>query len=297
VTRLARSDSELTFGALWNRRRRFRRFMRMTLYLGVVACLVSAVADPDNEALVEGLALVALVGAPAISIVVTRRLFRRSPRLLLLLRPFGDRSISAGLKSLVMREICVLGIPLTLADADINPPKRFHHALGSVARAGGLLTGWLAPSILTAETNQGLNQLEAIVHTPWRLAWLWLLSRRGLLVVPAEHRFWQDTVRLLARASDLVVVDVSEAGTGVVWEFTHIRREVSLNAVLFVAAENRLADARRFVGSFFPAYADDILGYRNDGSFLNRSEFLRILTERCDLLQDTLWTKHDGQRH
>jgi hypothetical protein len=245
----------------------------------VVPFVLIDAGDAAGRDSLAGAGVAALIGLPALAVLAGRLAFHRRPRLVLLLRTFGEASASRDLRKVIRRELAFVGITLTIADTHIRATGRGTEVLATVARLNPL-TAWFAPARLRATTRDDLAALRGTLRRRARMVWLWLLAGSRVLVVPASDAFWQDAVRLLIDEADLVVVDASDTGPGAVWELQYLRRAATRAGVVFIAGSERLAVAQGLVSAFFPGQGAHVFEYRPDGSLARSDAFLRAVADR-----------------
>jgi hypothetical protein len=80
--------------------------------------------------------------------------------------------------------------------------------------------------------------------------------------------------------ADLIVIDISEAGPGSVWELDRLGTKNLTERVVCVAVQGRLGVAQDVVSALLPAgFSDRFFGYRPDGAIPRAGEFLQMVAE------------------
>ncbi|MFT2010978.1 hypothetical protein ACMA1I_20060 [Pontibacter sp. 13R65] len=248
-----------------------------SFYSFLLISILFIIVSYHDEDLGFNFYLLLLLGLPIVSQIAAYRVFIKKPKIILLLRPFSEPHISSKLKNLVRDEISFLGFTFTLADKHFTSPSRRDKLLKTFYNLSGVLTSWLSPTSLRAKTKTDIQQLNNVVSSTRKLCWLWLISYSRLLVITASDNFWQATVKLFLDNADLIIVDLSEVGIGSIWELKELKRNSHRLRIIFIASQGNIKNAQELINSFFPNNLNCFFGYRPDGTFVRREEFLGIV--------------------
>ena len=261
------------------RRQRLVRVCRFALLLSLSVGLIGPqYIERKDDALIFAWAFVAF-GVPGMCILLGRRAFKTGPKLVVLLRPFGETEISHSIRQLVRARLSFIGFVLTLGDNALKPPKRRDQVLRLTSNLGNGMLRWMAPMSLRVGSRQELRQVGNIVQRPYRLTWLWLLSRARLLIVPVEDHLWKEAVSKLLQQADVIAVDLSEVGTGTIWELEELKRSGWHRKTLFLVAQGRVENGRTLVEAFFPECSSRLFAYRSNGSVVRDREMIGQLDQ------------------
>lgn len=241
-------------------------------------------AEYDRRSSISGNAgLGAMVLFPLYSIMLG---WRRKPARLLLLRRFNDPEIGKSIEKLSRRWLKPYGHVFTLADKhfrrsrlapfvswfSFNPvlliwrlaniPISWAIRLFDRARAGPILV-WSARDFRNLGKRlvdrYGLNlEMER--------------TQRKAVMVRTSDPWWRHVALLLMHAADVIVVDVTEVAGGTIWELETMLRERVGDRVVFVARQDRAADAASALATHgFPAR--EISHYTPDGRLIDSARF------------------------
>jgi len=87
-----------------------------------------------------------------------------------------------------------------------------------------------------------------------------------LVVVRVAHEIWKDVVTQLAAASDVVLIDVSETGEGLLWELDNLKAKQEHRWILVGQHDALMQLAAMPVGSEAAGSVGQRLAARLDGS-------------------------------
>jgi hypothetical protein len=257
-------------------RRNTWQFARGLIFASFVAAIIDANVGRESTPNLIAFAVL-LLGVPSLTILCTRMAFRRPPCCLLLLRPFGEARISDSLRALIRKRLFFLGLVLTFGDNNIKAPARRDRVLQSIFSMGSWMTAFFVPVSLDVTSTSDPPLLVTRLRSPIRLLWRWLISNHNCLVITSTSELWKETIGSLIEAVDLVVVDLSEIGTGTLWELEKLRRNPRTHRLIFLVSQGRVKDARMTVERFFPTLHDRLFAYREDGTLLRDNTFIALL--------------------
>jgi hypothetical protein len=142
----------------------------------------------------------------------------RDPPRVLVLRPFNRRPLTRGLARLVHSDVGRFGHVYTLADSELRVRwyVRIPVLLGQLA-----LLSFRARTIRSARQ---LARLERAIGRTWLRNINWCLSWRKVFAVATDDGHWQQVVEALARRASVILIDLTEARTNVLWEIGLIDR-------------------------------------------------------------------------
>lgn len=214
--------------------------------------------------------------------------WRLKPARILLLRRFNDPAIGRSIEKMSRRSIKPYGHVFTLADKhfrrsrwaplvswfSFNPflmiwrlaniPISFFIRLFDRSRAGPILV-WSARDFRNFARRlvdrYGLNlEMER--------------TQRKTVSVRTSDAWWQHVVLMLMHAADAIVVDVTEVASGTEWELQTMLTERVGERVVFIAREDRAAEAAASLRAHgFAPRADSIALYNPSGALVDARGF------------------------
>jgi hypothetical protein len=232
---------------------------------------------------------VSLIGCLAIFPLFVGQSFR-----IVLLRPFGEKSLTRSLKRFLLLEMAGRGNIITLSDKNFKP---------NIIVAGLGKIGW--PFIfLVNPIFRGSRRIGRVKNdkTFYKLA-KFIISPIGIRVsngiscgqafnIQCKDSWWKCCVSLLLDTSDIVLVDLSKVKHGTEWEIEEIVKRNIVDRCLFVVAQDWAESAREVMERYFGSAATGIAIYLYDhnGMPCDQSGFRRrlrgVLCERLKGAKD-----------
>lgn len=252
----------------------------LSLFLLLVSNLLVFVPGARGTASAAGLALLfvylyalfflipalvaALLGLPVI-------LRWRDPARILVLRPFNRPDSSRPLRQLIRREVAGYGHVYTLADVAIK--VRWSVKVPVLAGQLGLFSFRFG----TISEQQRLDRLSRSSTLFRRRNLNWLVGRSKVFAVRCADDMWQRSVRQMAAASDVILIDVTDLTGNLAWELDLLRSLGRLGDCIFLAQRGHEAEASsalsRQLGSAIRPW-----GFDRSGQMAARGEFHVVLT-------------------
>lgn len=219
-------------------------------------------------------------------VVIGALIASRRPARVVLLRPFGERSMTRALKKVVKRQFDGLEPVITLSDRHYKPnPLLWLGLLFSGVTGLGhlLLAPFFRPSYRIASVKNSSSFLRfarRISGTFWPHVRT-LLSRGQALNVRSSDHWWRRCVDLLLNSCNLIVMDVSKVSTGSTWEIHQIARRSLAPRTVFIVQEEYLAESRRILDELVSAGPSPTLHvFARDGRFRDAEAFRTDLKQK-----------------
>jgi hypothetical protein len=224
---------------------------RLLAFIGAAALLalvlnviIEVLGDlRDDHLLVAGIAVWAvLIGWGTLLLVVipigTLLGLEQTTRILLL-RPFGQRSMTSTLKRIVLCHLGTQGHVFTLSDINYRPNPIIR--LGDFIATGGRYAVALIvrPSIRIARVKNARTYLELAATLRERLkgAFRSFITGGQAYNIKSTNQWWKWCIDLLMHSSDVVVMDISRVSTGSTWEIEQLDLRNVLPRTIFIAQE------------------------------------------------------------
>jgi hypothetical protein len=207
-----------------------------------VANALSSSSDPP-EGLAAYLLLGVIVLALAQYLALPAYLSWRDPDRILLLRPFGQRRVSRALKRLNRRSLGYRGFTFTLSDKHLKNSfvvyllAHIPMDLGSVAAVLYRPLFRRMHRFVLIRKPSDLAILRLRLRSRWRLTKLWqswLGSTDRIIKFRSTDSLWKDCIGILLDSCQVIVVDLSHAGSGTVWELQELVRRGYLDKCVFL---------------------------------------------------------------
>ncbi|HXO69467.1 MAG TPA: hypothetical protein VN838_10935 [Bradyrhizobium sp.] len=170
-----------------------------------------------------------------LSIVASISGRRRSLRILLL-RPFGDKGMTAALRRLVVNSLGPLAVTYTLSDRNYRPSiwLTVLERLADIARLA--LGALFKPSrrIARVRNERTFLNLARAVPRVIRPGYRAFLTGDQAFNIKATEGMWKLVVDMLIHSVDIIIMDVSRVGKGSAWEISQLRTRQFLSRCIFV---------------------------------------------------------------
>lgn len=233
-----RSTAQILAAA--NRRRLlFRATATMAICAVPIGLIASISASENLKAFAQLLVYVHLA---------IHAIFWRTPARILLLRPFNATGQRVGLGRLITRHLGFLGHVYTLQD------NVFQGNEGYLPGRGSWVSGVQRLRFsfnITVDVEDDLWVLQRGINQRFRRNLNWAASLNRVFAVAADPRYWRRTVQVLINACDVVIIDASEACSGVMWETSEIAHyELGSHTIILTSeAGGAIAhDAAKIIG-------------------------------------------------
>jgi hypothetical protein len=219
---------------------------------------------------------------------------RGKPARVLLLRRFNDRSIGASVSRFSRRWLTPYGHVYSLADKVmkrnwlgvlfswfsfnpfillwrlINIPIAFVRRLGNRAVAGPILV----------KTGADFRNFAGRLIDRWGLNLEMQRTQRRAILVRTSDDWWKQVVLMLMHAADVIVVDVTEVAAGTRWELDTLKAEGVADRVVFVARQDRIAEAQADLTAHgFADQVDALIVYTKSGAVIDAKAFRTLMCE------------------
>lgn len=202
---------------------------------------------------------------------------------ILLLRPFGQRRLSAGLRSVVIREFGFYGNVFTLSDRNYRPSL----ILDGIGRLVDLSFIAIGPVFRRSPRGGRVKSERTFLNLARMLHKCFSPNFRSFVVgdqacnIKSHNQWWKLCIDLMINSSELIVMDVSHVGAGSEWEIAHLDRRGFVYDCIFIAQNGYEtlgveALARILEGRPVPK----VFLYRSRGEFLELNEFNAELHRR-----------------
>lgn len=211
-----------------------------------------SLSNGDPEGLAAGLLLAAIVLWLVQYLALPTYLTWRDPDRILLLRPFGQQRVSRALKRLNRRTLGYRGFTFTLADRHLKDSLAAYLLAHVPTDLGSIATVLYRPLFrrmhrwVLIRKPRDLAILRLRLRSRWRLTRLWQswlgLSDR-IIKFRSRDGLWQECIGILLDDCQVIVVDLSHAGSGTAWELQELVRRGYLDKSVFLV-QNDDQDAR-----------------------------------------------------
>jgi len=165
----------------------------------------------------------------------------RDPRRIVLFRRFNTVYENKLLRKIIARHLSRFGHVFTLADSQIHLPwnVRIPILLGQLS-----FVHFRPRKITDKKQVAGLRRL---LGQRWRLNINWMVSFRKIFAIQSSDECWQSCVRLLLDKADLVVADISNLHTSLLWEIAECRRLNLISRVVFLCSTQKRVDGLAWI--------------------------------------------------
>lgn len=170
------------------------------------------------------------------------------PDRILLLRPFGQRRVSKALKRFNRRTLAYRGFTLTLADKYLKNSLSAYLLANIPLDMGSLLVALYRPLFrrmhrwVFIRRSRDLRILRLRLRSRWTLtrfwqSWLGLGDRINKF--RSRDELWKDCIGILLDDCQVIVVDLSDAGAGTLWELEELfRRDYGYKSIFLVCHDD-----------------------------------------------------------
>jgi hypothetical protein len=168
----------------------------------------------------------------------------RHPDRILLLRPFGQRRVSRALKRFNRRHLAYRGFTFTLADKHLKNSWVAYLVDNIPTDFASLATALYRPLFrrlhrwVSIRRPRDLSILRLRLRSRWRLTafWCsWLGLRDRINKFRSRDELWKDCIGILLDDCQVIVLDMSHAGEGTLWEIQELfRRGYGYKTVIIV---------------------------------------------------------------
>lgn len=218
---------------------------------------------------------------------------RGQPARVLLLRKFNDKKLAKAMEYVITDELRPFGHISTLSDQFIRRsrwgwigrliPTNFVHA--------ALIVVWMPLRLILRQFNRARHGPPYVGSArDFRNLAKRLRDRIGLnievamtskeaFIVRAHDKWWKEVVALLMGSADIIVVDLSNVTTGTLWELERLDRLDMFEHAVFIAHEDRMADARSAAERFPGAAMKHIHSYNEVGDMADREAFRQAMLD------------------
>jgi hypothetical protein len=206
---------------------------------------------------------------------------RRSLRILLL-RPFGDKKMTAALRQLVVNSLGPLAVTYTLSDKNYQPSiwLTFFERVADIARFA--LGALLKPSrrIARVRNERTFINLARAVPRVIRPGYRAFLIGDQAFNIKATEGSWKLVVDMLLHSLDIIIMDVSRVSKGSAWEISQLRTRQFLSRCIFVVQAGYESDGLAILWEHIPNFdAKQLLVYDAKGNFRAGSAVARFDNE------------------
>lgn len=167
----------------------------------------------------------------------------RHPKRILVLRKFGRKDSSRGLKRILRRHISLLGHIYTLSDADIRVPL--------LVRIPLLLTqvAFFHFGRRRLSTPRDVDELLAMMSLRTMRNLNWYFSWGKIFPTDSTDEIWQDAITRILDGVDAVILDVSAPSASIEWEVQLIKKKGLLNCTIFLTTSRNNTASSIFLES------------------------------------------------
>ncbi len=253
-----------------NEARTFQIYRIVAVVAGLALIAVVLVTPFEVSSVAYVLPFVVFFGAIEGTVGI---LFQDRALRILLLRPFGEKKMTAALKQFVCRNLGRAGFVFTLSDRNYKP-SRLLWFLSAVDVATGVVGLYVLGPIL----RQSFRITSVIKEKRfWKLERLLIsnhLNLRGWSFLSGGQAFnirctdswWQPCILMLMHSCEIIVVDLSKVGAGTAWELAQLRERGVLLKCVFIINEDSRPELPAILEKHFTSENwPKVYCYRSDG--------------------------------
>jgi hypothetical protein len=210
--------------------------------------------------------------------------WRRPPRISLL-RPFGARRVSVGLRRFARKNMTAWGHVITISDRDLKSPSWFRrNSVLSPAILYAPLGLLLSPFTRQMIPNLAVAKEEHLTKVHWVLGSTLNLNFFALFSfldrirkVRSTDEFWKRTVDTVLDHAAIIVVDVTVLTRGVGWEVERIATRELTQRTVFIAMDRVGEEAVRLLAETWPVNTPRIHLYSHSGRLTDEPQFTNAM--------------------
>lgn len=184
-----------------------------------------------------------------ILVLVIHNAFWEAPARVFILRPFDHKTNARQIRRFVKKNLRFYGHIYTLADkrlsggASVLPWRDTY--LWSVL---GLIGSFGAKVGVSSD----LPKLRRIIARQWARNLNWLISVDKIFKVRVANSWWQRAFQYIANSSDLVIIDLSNVGQGLLWEIDELGHYQIGEKTLLIVARSKADQVRAWLMDRWP---------------------------------------------
>jgi hypothetical protein len=235
-----------------------------------IGIAVIAVISLVLWALITALLLLLWILTPVVA-YYTRSHYPR----ILLLRPFGQRRLSIGLRRVIVRQFGIFGNVFTLSDHNYRPNRIINVIQGLVNFSAIVLGPVFRSSTRGARVKNERTFLKfaRFLHRRFLPNYQSFMVGEQACNIKTTNQWWKLCIDLMMNSSELIIMDVSHVGTGSAWEIGSLDRRGFLRGCIFMAQEGYETVGIEKLSQILGAgRAPKIFVYRPNGEFLEPDE-------------------------
>jgi hypothetical protein len=219
------------------------------------------------------------------TLVVSGLLFKPFALRILLLRPFGERRMTASLKRFVRKNLGTLGYVYTLSDRSYRPanPILIYTLMAFSEVFVLMLNVALLTSFRIATVRNGgsFRKLETfLARKRYTASALAFQSGGQAFNVRSTDPWWKICILMLMSSCEVIVVDLSRVKAGTTWELDHLYAAGIESKCLFIVSEDKLPELNVVLKEHFGANSSpSVFTYHANGELLEPERFRAALEE------------------
>jgi hypothetical protein len=208
-------------------------------------------------------------------------LYRNRAARILLLRPFGEKRMTRGLKRFVPRHLGTSGYVFTLSDRNYKPSvilaALVHIPVQGVDAIATIILGPLlrnSTRIASVRNERRYRKLQKFLMRKFRpSSWSFICGGQSFNIRSTDP-WWQLCIHMLMHTCEAIVIDLSKVKEGTAWELNQLQSKRILNKCVFVVGENNVADVPPVLARYFPGGAwPTVHVYANNGKLADKRLF------------------------
>jgi hypothetical protein len=179
-------------------------------------------------------------------------LFGKSLRILLL-RPFGEKTLTKSLKSLILRNIAGVGYIYTLSDKNFKP----NILVTVVTFYANILLFIFNPifrgslRVSQVKNDRTFHKLAKVMLSELTLRVRNVASCGQAFNIRCTDSWWKCCVSLLTNSCEIIVVDISKVKEGTEWEIIELVKRNLSDRCVFISALDSSEHARKVITKHF----------------------------------------------
>ncbi len=259
----------------------------LVLLVGLVIFIIGDMGprSPGSSSRSSSLMLATPVGLVSLAVFFLGLLIgsiwlRKRTLRILLLRPFGDRKMSAALKKVVLGRLGAKAHVYTLSDRAFmpNPFLKVFNILGDTVRY--LVAAFARPSMRIASVHNEMTyfKLACDVSRKMKPSFRSLISGGQAVNIRTSDAWWKQCIDMLMHSTDYIVMDISLVKPGSAWEIEQLHRRGLLDRCVFIVQERYKEQGLASIAPLLPAgFVPQLHVFRETGEFLEEAAFEQAL--------------------
>ncbi|MGH6768053.1 MAG: hypothetical protein ACRECO_03415 [Xanthobacteraceae bacterium] len=208
-------------------------------------------------------------------------MFRNRAMRILLLRPFGEKRMTAALKRFVRKNIGRAGNVFTLSDRNYKP-NIFITILWRLPLEGFdtlilMIVGPFMGStkrIASVKRERKFRKLERHLLRKYSPSFWSFAGGNQAFNIRSSDPWWQMCIHMLMQSCEVIVIDLSKVKEGTAWELNQLHAKGVLDKCVFVVGERDVGDVEPVLERYFPGETQPtVYVYGDNGKLADRPAY------------------------